>query len=97
MVLDGGLDEVDGLAALWAFAALVARADEVFVDAAVAFVAGVDQAAAAGAAADRALEVVLVLAVALAGEAVGRKDGLDLVEQLLADERLVAAGVLLPL
>ncbi|HSZ06864.1 MAG TPA: hypothetical protein VK778_16875 [Solirubrobacteraceae bacterium] len=67
VVLDRGLYEVDGLVALRALAALVARTNEVLVVAAVAFVAGVDETAAAGAAADGALEVVLVLAVALAG------------------------------
>ncbi|HYM54954.1 MAG TPA: hypothetical protein VES97_06305 [Solirubrobacteraceae bacterium] len=35
---DGCFDEVDGLVALRAFAALVARADEVLVESAVAFV-----------------------------------------------------------
>jgi hypothetical protein len=93
VLFDGCFYEVDGLVALWAFAALVARADEVLVDAAVAFVSGVDELAAAGAAADRALEVVLVLAVALAGVAVGDEHGLDLVEQLLADQRLMATLV----
>lgn len=53
---DRGFYEVGGLVALWAFAALVLGADEVLVDAAVAFVAGVDELACAGAAADRALE-----------------------------------------
>ena len=41
VVFDGCLNEVDGLVALGAFAALVARADEVFVVAPVAFMAGV--------------------------------------------------------
>ncbi|HEY7953364.1 MAG TPA: hypothetical protein VID70_10265 [Solirubrobacteraceae bacterium] len=66
VLLDGLLDEINGLIALGALSVLVALADEVFVGAAVAVVAGVDQAAAAGAAADGALEAVLVLAVALA-------------------------------
>ena len=47
VVLDGALDEVDGLVALGAFATQVARADEVLVEPAVAFVARVDQTVAA--------------------------------------------------
>ncbi|HXN38668.1 MAG TPA: hypothetical protein VN892_11560, partial [Solirubrobacteraceae bacterium] len=90
---DGCFYEVDGLVALGAFAALVARTDEVLVGAAVAFVSGVDELAAAGAAADGALEVVLVLAVALSRVAVGDEHGLDLVEQFLADQPLVPALV----
>lgn len=93
MLFDGCFYEVDGLVALGAFPALVLGADEVLVDPAVAFVSGVDELAAAGAAADRALEVMLVLAVALTGVPVGNEHGLDLVEQLLADERLMAALV----
>ncbi|HXA55131.1 MAG TPA: hypothetical protein VNV37_09700 [Solirubrobacteraceae bacterium] len=67
VLLDGRFDQVDGLVALLALPALVLGADEVLVDATVAVVAGVDELAATGAAADRALEVVQVLAVALAG------------------------------
>ncbi|HEV3322120.1 MAG TPA: hypothetical protein VG147_08030 [Solirubrobacteraceae bacterium] len=63
--------------------------------ASVAFVAGVDEAAAAGAAADRALEIVLVLAVALASETVCLEDGLDLIKEILADETWMASLVLL--
>jgi hypothetical protein len=82
VVLDGGFDEVDGLVALGAFPVLVVGADEVLVDAAVAFVLGVDEAAAAGAAADRALEVVQVRAVALTGVVVRLQDSLYPVEEL---------------
>ncbi|HEV3322353.1 MAG TPA: hypothetical protein VG147_09215 [Solirubrobacteraceae bacterium] len=95
VLLDGALHDVDGLVALGALVALVVGADEVLVGSAVAFVLGVDQAAATGAAADRALEVVLVCTVALAGMVVGFEDGLDAVEELLADERLVPAWVAL--
>ncbi|HWY18784.1 MAG TPA: hypothetical protein VNY27_08765 [Solirubrobacteraceae bacterium] len=95
VVLDRDFYEVDGLVALGALAALVVGADEVLVDAAVAGVLGVDEAAAAGAAADGALEVVLVCAVALAGVVVRGEDGLNLIEELLADQRLVPAGVVL--
>ncbi|HXA54882.1 MAG TPA: hypothetical protein VNV37_08415 [Solirubrobacteraceae bacterium] len=86
VVFDGGFDDVDGLVALGALAVLVAGTDEVLVHAAVAVVLGVDEAAAAGAAADRALEVVLVCAVALARVVVSLEHGLDLVEELKADD-----------
>jgi hypothetical protein len=91
VLLDLGFYEVDGLVALRALPALALGANEVLVDTAVAIVAGVDELAVAGAAADGALEVVLVLAVALPGVPVRDEHGLDLVEQLLADERLVPA------
>jgi hypothetical protein len=79
VLFDGCFHEVDGLVALGAFAPLVARADEVLVDATVAFVAGVDETAGAGTAADRALEIVLVLTVALPGVVVRSQDGLNFV------------------
>src|ERR1700691_1661905 len=41
VTLDDCFDQVDGQVALWALAALVLDADEVFIGAAVAFVAGV--------------------------------------------------------
>lgn len=59
--LDRGFYEIGGLAALRALLALVLGADDVPVDAAVAVVARVDELAATGAAADRALQVVLVV------------------------------------
>ena len=52
VLLDGGLDEVDGLVALRALTALVLGTDEVFIGAAVAFVPRVNEMAAAVATAD---------------------------------------------
>ncbi|MGA2165436.1 MAG: hypothetical protein ABSH36_13330 [Solirubrobacteraceae bacterium] len=78
--VDLGFYDIDGVVALRALPALVLGTDEVLVDTAVAIVAGVDELAAAGAATDGALEVVLVLAVALPGMAVRNEHGLDLVE-----------------
>ncbi|HUN78557.1 MAG TPA: hypothetical protein VMU32_06535 [Solirubrobacteraceae bacterium] len=93
MLLDGRFAQVDGLVALLAPSALVLRADKVLVDAAIAVVAGVDELAAAGAAADRALEVAQVLAITLAGKPVRGEHGLNFVEEPLADELLVPSLV----
>ena len=65
---------------------LAADADEVRIGAASAFGVADDQAAAALAAVDGALEVVRVFAVLLAGEVVGGQQLLDFVPSLGVDE-----------
>jgi hypothetical protein len=92
--LDGALDEVDrDVGLLAAVAAHASDAEEVGVAAAVAF--GVDEAhaRAAACAVEGALEVVLVLAVALLGVPVRVKDRTGLLEGALVDECGVVAFV----
>ena len=88
-----GLDQDGFEGAVGAFL-VAADADEVGVDpSGAASGVGDDQPAAALAAEDRALEVVMVDSLLLAGLVVGREDVLDALPGRLADERLVAAVV----
>src|ERR1700726_2782532 len=93
MVGDRRLNEIYGLVALRALLALELRAHEVLVGAAIAAMATVDQLALACPTPNRALQVVPMLAVALAGMSVRYEDRLNSVEELLADKRLVPAVV----
>ncbi|HEY2142368.1 MAG TPA: hypothetical protein VGG98_09960 [Solirubrobacteraceae bacterium] len=85
MLLNLGLNRLDAHVAVGAFTALAGTTNEVRVGASFALVEGVGQAVIAATTADRALEVVLMLAVALAALVVSFEDGLDFLEQLLAD------------
>lgn len=96
VVLDEGLDFVDADGGLGAVGALLlpSDADEVWVDGAVAVLGvGDDQAAAAVAAEDAALEVVVVLAGLLPGLGLVGEHFLDSVPDDLVDQRLVTAFV----
>jgi hypothetical protein len=73
--------------------ALVRRADKILVGAAIASVAGKYQTVLAAAAANRALQIVAVLTITLTAQGVGFQYGLDLLEQLLANQRLVPTGI----
>jgi hypothetical protein len=98
VALDGAFDVIDGH--VWPKAGRIsgqpsAQAGEVVVEAAFAFDAHEDQAAAADAAVDRSLQVVLVLAGAVTTERVRLQDGLDSLEGLDVDQgRMQPIGVL---
>lgn len=98
VVLDRLLNERDGLVALVAPALLLGGTDEVFVGRpAASGVTTEGQTPPAVPAVHGALEVVLVLAVALARGLVRCQHSLDAVEGLPGHERFVAARELLPL
>lgn len=96
---DGGLDLVHVHVGLGAGGFLAAPAEEVPVGAAVALRSGHDHSGLAALvmaapAPQRALEVVVRLALSLAGGAAAVEDLLDLVEDLRRDKGLVTALVL---
>jgi hypothetical protein len=93
--LHGALDHVGGdVWLLAAVAAGAADAEEVGVGAAVAFGVGEAHAGVAASAVEGALEVVVVLAVALLGVPVRVEDSAGLSEGLPLDQRRVIAFVL---